>query len=478
MTRLSHKESSSDKDQMVDRQDNATERASQSALYSKGFWSPDLKPLRATYFKILSGSVVLTIIAIWSCLQVYWASIAHESGRLFQVNSVFVNRDITNGVNGTLGDTLRTTIFQSLNEKHHLGWTEEPSEKVPTAESIEEALVEDEWAWVFVVAEQDATQNLITARENGDSSYDPMSSVSIYYAEARNEQAAGIVLPTTQKLVQQATIQAGTQMLAAYMSQQGGNVTAMEALTNAPQTAATPFATTINNFRPFDQPVARAITLVGLIYLTILSFICTMAHSAARPLLEKHLTLRSYIGMRLLVPLFLYTILSLFFAMLNLPWDVHFNAHFSNTAKGFFCTYALLLCGMAALGMCFETLAHPLLISPTGLATEAIITVIGPQFMAYALIALIISNVSVAALPVDLQVWFFRYYPAMVYYHINRGIRCIIFNTKNELGFNFGVCLAWVVFSIGTISAFTALYRRLDIKKAQKESETQGENKA
>lgn len=99
--------------------------------------------------------------------------------------------------------------------------------------------------------------------------------------------------------------------------------------------------------------------------------------------------------------------------MLNLPWDVHFNAHFSNTAKGFFCTYALLLCGMAALGMCFETLAHPLLISPTGLATEAIITVIGPQFMAYALIALIISNVSVAALPVDLQVWFFRYYPAM-----------------------------------------------------------------
>lgn len=49
----------------------------------------------------------------------------------------------------------------------------------------------------------------------------------------------------------------------------------------------------------------------------------------------------------------------------------------------------------------------------TGLATEAIITVIGPQFMAYALIALIISNVSVAAVPVDLQVWFFRYYPAM-----------------------------------------------------------------
>ena len=180
-------------------------------------------------------------------------------------------------MNGTLGDTLRSTIFQTLNAEQHLGWTEEPSEKVPTAESIEKALVEDEWAWIFVVAEQDATQRLITARENGDSSYDPMSSVSIYYAEARNEQAAAMTSATSQALVKQATTQAGIQMLAAYMSQQGGNVTAMEALTNAPQTAASPFSVTINNFRPFNQPVARAITLVGLIYLTILSFICTMA---------------------------------------------------------------------------------------------------------------------------------------------------------------------------------------------------------
>ncbi|TIA94537.1 hypothetical protein E3P92_04192, partial [Wallemia ichthyophaga] len=117
--------------------------------------------------------------------------------------------------------------------------------------------------------------------------------------------------------------------------------------------------------------------------------------------------------------------------MLNLPWDVHFDAHFSNTAKGFFCTYALFLVGMSALG----------------LATEVIITVVGPKFMPYALVALIIANVSVAAVPPDLQVWFFKYYPAMVYYHLNRGVRCIIFNIKNELGLNFGVCLAWVVFS-------------------------------
>lgn len=58
--------------------------------------------------------------------------------------------------------------------------------------------------------------------------------------------------------------------------------------------------------------------------------------------------------------------------------------------------------------------ATALLTLLTGLATEAVITVIGPKFMAYALVALIISNVSVAAVPVDLQVWFFKYYPAML----------------------------------------------------------------
>lgn len=245
--------------------------------YSKGFWSPELKPLRAIYFKILGGSVILTTIAIWSCLSVYWASVAHETGRLGQVNSVFVNRDITNGVNGTLGDTVRQTIFETLNQKHHLGWTEEPSSKVPTAASIEQALVEDEWAWIFVVVEENATQNLISARENGDSSYNPRNALSIYYSEARNEQAAGKVLPIAQQLAQQASQQASAQSLGQYLTQQGGNATAMSNLAAAPQTASNAFAYTAVNFRPFDQPVASAVTLVGLIYLTILAFIQTMA---------------------------------------------------------------------------------------------------------------------------------------------------------------------------------------------------------
>lgn len=39
---------------------------------------------------------------------------------------------------------------------------------------------------------------------------------------------------------------------------------------------------TINNLRPYNQPVANAITLVGLIYMLIFAFIVTMMNMGAR----------------------------------------------------------------------------------------------------------------------------------------------------------------------------------------------------
>lgn len=48
----------------------------------------------------------------------------------------------------------------------------------------------------------------------------------------------------------------------------------------------------------------------------------------------------------------------------------------------------------------------------------------------------------------------------MPFYNTNRGIRTIIFNTKNELGRNFGILLAWIGVSMITITIATWLYRR------------------
>jgi hypothetical protein len=73
----------------------------------------------------------------------------------------------------------------------------------------------------------------------------------------------------------------------------------------------------------------------------------------------------------------LYSVISVFFAMINLPFKVKFGAHFTY-GGGFF-----LWCFTLYLGM-----------SSVGLATEFAITILGPRFMAFFLIPHIIVNVS------------------------------------------------------------------------------------
>ena len=63
--------------------------------------------------------------------------------------------------------------------------------------------------------------------------------------------------------------------------------------------------------------------------------------------------------------------------MVSLPFKVHFDAHFTY-AGGFFLWAFTLYLGMSAVG----------------LATEFAITWLGPKFMAFFLVPLIIVNVS------------------------------------------------------------------------------------
>ncbi|KAG8735063.1 hypothetical protein FRC10_011020 [Ceratobasidium sp. 414] len=103
-----------------------------------------------------------------------------------------------------------------------------------------------------------------------------------------------------------------------------------------------------------------------------------------------------------------------------------------------------------------------------GLATEAMITILTPRFMAFFLIPLIIVNVPVATLPFDLQPWFYQYGHAFPIFNNTQAVRTILFNTKNHLGLNAGVILGWCALSCVTISLFTILMRRRDVRAHQR----------
>lgn len=73
----------------------------------------------------------------------------------------------------------------------------------------------------------------------------------------------------------------------------------------------------------------------------------------------------------------LFLVLSFFFAMISLPFDVKFDAHYTYVG-GFFLWAFTVFLGMAS----------------TGLAAEFAITVLTDKFLAYFMIPLIIANVS------------------------------------------------------------------------------------
>lgn len=59
----------------------------------------------------------------------------------------------------------------------------------------------------------------------------------------------------------------------------------MALLGQAPGTIANGISYSLNNLRPYNQPVANAITLVGLIYMLIFAFIITMMNNGAREIM-------------------------------------------------------------------------------------------------------------------------------------------------------------------------------------------------
>ncbi|GMK57815.1 hypothetical protein CspeluHIS016_0406490 [Cutaneotrichosporon spelunceum] len=410
--------------------------------YAYHFFSPEIKPFRAIAIKMLVGVVIITTVVMWAAAPFYWGSLWKANHYTDKLAIRIVDRD-----GGEIGSAV-TSFLLSQRKKFGLGYFVTSPSEFPTDDELNYNIVQ-EGAWGAVVINSGATTNLANARLGANASYDGRDAIQFIYVQARNELATGsYMMPLIQAHLNAITGELGTESVANFLSSASeGTVRAAP-----PSTLSDAVGWHIVNLRPYNQPVAQAITLVGLIYMLIFSFICTMANSGAREVISPYLTNRAYISYRIIAPLTLYLILSLFFAMVSLPFKVSFGAHFSY-AGGFFLFWMVMFLGMASVG----------------LATEFLITVVGPKFVSFTLIPLIIANVSVAALPHELQPWIYRYGVAMPFYNCNRAIRTIIFNTKNDLGQNFGILLAWIAFSIFTNSLTTYLYRRKAVNEHERD---------
>lgn len=174
------------------------------------------------------------------------------------------------------GGSNLTPQFQS-DSKSILGWQQLDASDFTTSQAVGDAVV-DERAWLAVVIEENASNNLAIARANGDATYNPMSAISVYYAQARNEIAVGnFVIPITQGILTPTVAKFNAETTAQYLASIASNTTAIQFLARAPQTVTQPINWTLKNLRPYTTQTANAMTLVGQIYAIIFTFFIAMA---------------------------------------------------------------------------------------------------------------------------------------------------------------------------------------------------------
>ncbi|KAF5374176.1 hypothetical protein D9615_008810 [Tricholomella constricta] len=409
--------------------------------FSKSFFDKNNAVARAIYIKVLFGGTFSTILIIFAIFPFFWGALWKTPVR--NLNGWVVDFD-----GGLVGQTVAQALTsQQVSLLGKVTWTAIPASRFPGGAVELAAEVQEERTWAAIAIHSGSTTRLQASYTNPNASYDGSEAITIYAVEARSENAyRSLIRPSAQavleKISQTFALQAMSQLASS------ANLTALAL--NSPQTVLTPIAYTFDNLIPFDQPVATAVTFVGLIYQLILSFFIVMICSAARDAagFNRTLSLRSLILTRYASSFGAYFIVSLFNALLSLAFQLDFTRKFGH--GGFVVFWMLNWVGMLAVG----------------LALESLLTLLTPQFMPFFMIMWIIINVSVCIFPIEVMPVVFRYGYAVPFYNISRAVRSIVYGTKNTIGENFGILIAWAAISCITLALIQWFIRRRDVANA------------
>ncbi|KAI0063579.1 hypothetical protein BV25DRAFT_385006 [Artomyces pyxidatus] len=416
--------------------------------FTEGYWSSDTATAmaRKIYTKIMLIFTLLIIITVLTVLPIYWGALWQTTTHVHNLHGWVVDFD-----GGAIGQAISQAVLSTNGPSDTMTWSAVSPDQFPNGMSDVENDIVQQKSWAIITINPNATATLQAALARIDSSYVSNASVTAFAAEARSENAfKNVIHLNIEAILDQATAGFNAQ----YLDQLADSDQSLHALAKgAPVLLTQPVSYTVNNVRPFDVPVAAAVDFVGLIYLLILSFVVTMVNYAARvdvTHIEDRLTFPALMGMRILNPIIAYFVISLFYGLLSVAFQVPFNRTFGHS--GFLVYWMMSWFAMAALG----------------LAVESMITILTPRFVPFFLLLWIITNVSVCYFPPELLPGVYRYAYAMPFFNVQQAVRTIIFNTKNQLGLNFGVQLIWIAVSLCTITGFQYYKRYGKIRERQR----------
>ncbi|PBP25870.1 hypothetical protein BUE80_DR003154, partial [Diplocarpon rosae] len=288
------------------------------------------------------------------------------------------------------------------------------------------ALKQEEF-WFGIVVQANATTAMNYAYDVGNTTYDPTGSIHLIYEEGRNSLTImQLGYPKVLGFMNEFVLKFAKQKQESLRAANMGNTAALA------RQAATPLPVSfaIYNTAPYTPSTAEAATEIGTIYLIIISFLSVLMFGALNEAMMGKVSLVRYYIYRMTILPVLYFFLSLLYLALSCAWKIDFGKFFG--ASGYVIYWMLSWVAMMAFG----------------LAVENVNNVLGQPFTPVFFVFWVISNVATGFYPVELLSSFYKWGLAWPLRHDLIGAKAIIYGTKNLLGLNFGVLIAWVAVSL------------------------------
>lgn len=263
-----------------------------------GYWSPELKHVRKESWTKFGITTVLLCAFIIACLSIYWGVFVHAEKNLSSLVVYVVDFDgqvapyNDLSIEPVVGPAVVRLAQQMVaSSQPTLGYGSLPASDFDGDPLQVRKAVYDWECWAAIIVMPNATSMLLSAVQNGNTSYDPRGAMQLVYQDARDDTnwyvhcrwSSSIVAanrryrfdfmaPLITEFQTQATSTVGEQWARQILQEATNNQTLARNIAQVPQAISPAVGFSTYNLRPFYPYVAIPAVSIGLIYLIIISF--------------------------------------------------------------------------------------------------------------------------------------------------------------------------------------------------------------